>query len=69
MNKVCFGCGCVLQSVNDKNPGYIPLNKIKESNYCKRCFRLTHYGEVSNNDLEKSTMHILDNINLLFESN
>ena len=55
MNKVCFGCGSILQCENDLNPGFIPSNKIDNANYCKRCFRLTHYGEISNNELEKST--------------
>lgn len=63
MNKVCFGCGSILQSDNELNPGYIPENKINEANYCKRCFRLTHYGEISINELEKSTKSILDNVN------
>ena len=63
MNKICFGCGSTLQCVNELNPGYIPESKINEAKYCKRCFRLTHYGEISNNELEKSTKSILDNIN------
>ncbi len=63
MNKVCFGCGSILQSDNELNPGYIPLNKLETANYCKRCFRLTHYGEISTNELEKSTKSILDNVN------
>ena len=63
MNRICFGCGSILQCDNELNPGYIPSNKIDDANYCKRCFRLTHYGEISNNELEKSTKSILDNIN------
>jgi len=63
MNKVCFGCGAVLQYDNELNPGYIPENKYDSANYCKRCFRLTHYGEISTNELEKSTKTILDNVN------
>ena len=63
MNKVCFGCGSILQSDNELNPGYIPENKLESANYCKRCFRLTHYGEISTNELEKSTKSILDNVN------
>lgn len=63
MNKVCFGCGITLQYDNELNPGYIPENKYEDSNYCKRCFRLTHYGEISSNEIEKSTKTILDNIN------
>lgn len=63
MNKVCFGCGSILQSDNELNPGFIPKTKIDTANYCKRCFRLTHYGEISTNELEKSTKSILDNVN------
>lgn len=63
MNKVCFGCGCILQSDNELNPGFIPENKYDSANYCKRCFRLTHYGEIGNNEIEKSTKSILDNVN------
>lgn len=63
MNKICFGCGILLQSDNELNPGFIPSNKLESANYCKRCFRLTHYGEISSNDLEKSTKSILDNVN------
>lgn len=64
MNKVCFGCGTILQSDNELNPGFIPNSKIETANYCKRCFRLTHYGEISTNELEKSTKSILDNVNI-----
>lgn len=63
MNKVCFGCGSILQCENELSPGFIPEKKINDANYCKRCFRLTHYGEISNIELEKSTKSILDNIN------
>ena len=63
MNKICFGCGSVLQSDNEMNPGFVPLEKFLDAKYCKRCFRLTHYGEISDNELEKSTKTILDNVN------
>lgn len=63
MNKICFGCGSILQSDNELSPGYIPVSKINDAKYCKRCFRLTHYGEISTSDLEKSTKSILDNVN------
>ena len=63
MNKICFGCGSVLQCHNELSPGYIPESKINDAVYCKRCFRLTHYGEISTNELEKSTKSILDNVN------
>ena len=63
MNKICLGCGSILQSDNELNPGFIPENKYETSNYCKRCFRLTHYGTISNNEIEKSTKNILDKVN------
>jgi len=63
MNKICFGCGSILQSDNELSTGYIPVSKIDDAKYCKRCFRLIHYGEISNTDLEKSTKSILDNVN------
>lgn len=63
MNKICFGCGSILQCDNELSPGFIPSSKIDSANYCKRCFRLTHYGEISINELEKSTKSILDNVN------
>jgi len=63
MNKICFGCGSILQCDNELSPGYIPESKLNDAKYCKRCFRLTHYGEISTNDLEKSTKSIIDNVN------
>lgn len=63
MNKVCFGCGSILQSDDELKPGFIPLNKIDDAKYCKRCFRLTHYGDKNTLDIEKSTKAILDNVN------
>ena len=45
MNKICFGCGAKLQSVDKEKIGYIPENKIDNSSYCMRCFRMIHYGE------------------------
>ena len=63
MNKVCFGCGSILQSSNKELPGFIPIEKIDNSNYCQRCFRLTHYGDTSGSEQEKSTNSILNNIN------
>lgn len=40
--KKCKGCGSVLQSENPLEMGYV--TNI-EQDYCKRCFRLTHYGD------------------------
>lgn len=43
--KKCRGCGVILQDKNKDEIGYV-LNL--EQNYCKRCFRLSHYGDVEN---------------------
>lgn len=51
----CIGCGAKLQSDNEELPGYVPASALKkytendesDSLYCKRCFRLRHYNEVS----------------------
>ncbi len=42
----CQGCGLVLQSENENNPGYAPNI---ESPICKKCFRSKNYGEFDNN--------------------
>lgn len=43
MNKKCKGCGVELQNTNPNEVGYI-VNI--EQDYCQRCFRLSHYGDV-----------------------
>lgn len=54
---VCIGCGAQLQSDEENKAGYVPssvLSKPAEELtdvYCKRCFRLRHYNEVSNVEL------------------
>lgn len=40
----CKGCGAVLQSSDPKAAGYTPK---EGSEYCQRCFRLTHYGDLT----------------------
>lgn len=51
--KKCKGCGIELQNSNNKIPGYT-VNL--EQDYCQRCFRLTHYG-----DVEKLAEENIDN--------
>lgn len=53
----CIGCGAQLQASEEDKAGFVPssvLNKpvdeIKDI-YCKRCFRLRHYNEVSDVEL------------------
>lgn len=43
--KKCRGCGVTLQDKNPDEIGYV-LNLSQD--YCKRCFRLSHYGDVEN---------------------
>ncbi len=43
--KKCKGCGIVLQNEDEKKPGYV--KKIGQE-YCQRCFRLSHYGDLHN---------------------
>ena len=42
--KKCKGCGIELQDLDINKVGYI--NNLKQD-YCKRCFRLIHYGDNS----------------------
>lgn len=43
----CVGCGCKLQSTDENNVGYVPLNILNDSLsdvYCKRCYQIMHNG-------------------------
>lgn len=42
--KKCKGCGAILQNDNESLIGYV---KKIEQDYCMRCFRLTHYGDLT----------------------
>ena len=55
--KKCKGCGVVLQYEDENKIGYV---KNDSFDYCQRCFRLTHYGEIKY--LKKN---IKDNIELI----
>ncbi len=47
-NRICEGCGSLLQSKKSSLPGYIPPQTMtKETLLCQRCFRIRHYGEVT----------------------
>ncbi len=46
-NRKCKGCGSYLSS-DENSPSYVP-NFSDKTLYCMRCFRLKHYGEISNN--------------------
>jgi hypothetical protein len=53
----CIGCGAQLQSEEENKAGYVPSSVLKkpveelEDVYCRRCFRLRHYNEVSDVEL------------------
>lgn len=53
----CIGCGAQLQAENENTSGYVPNSVLKkpaselEDIYCRRCFRLRHYNEVSDIEL------------------
>ncbi len=42
--KKCIGCGVTLQNTEKKEIGYTP--KL-EADYCQRCFRITHYDDLT----------------------
>ncbi len=43
----CPGCGIILQTIDEKLPGYVPHKHVDrhEVVLCQRCFKLQHYGE------------------------
>ena len=63
MNKICFGCGAKLQSIDKEKIGYIPENKLSTSSYCMRCFRMIHYGEQVIVNTPKDKKEIVNKIN------
>lgn len=44
MSRKCKGCGAVLQFEQKDAIGYSPK---EEAEYCQRCFRITHYDDVT----------------------
>lgn len=63
MNKKCIGCGSILQTEKPKEKGYIIKDKIKDSNYCERCFKIIHYNEKIITDLENINDYIIKEVN------
>ncbi|MFC4599295.1 ribosome biogenesis GTPase YqeH [Cohnella hongkongensis] len=44
----CGGCGIVLQSDEQRKPGYVPASSLnKDGAICQRCFRIKNYNEAS----------------------
>lgn len=44
--KHCSGCGVLLQTEDPDALGYVPS---LDSSYCQRCYKITHYGQVTIN--------------------
>lgn len=44
MTEYCKGCGVRLQNEDPKALGYVPT---LDSQYCQRCYRLRHYGDMT----------------------
>lgn len=54
--KRCIGCGSIIQSSDNKKPGFIPQSKIDSDDVdivCRRCFRLKNYNEVTPLEINK----------------
>ncbi len=65
----CIGCGAVLQSEDESRSGFLPASVLSKNGpddlvYCKRCFRLRHYNEVQDVELNDD-----DFLNMLHELN
>lgn len=60
MNKICLGCGALLQNTNETNVGYV---KDLNHDYCMRCFRNIHYNEVKTENLNYTNEELLKKIN------
>jgi len=68
----CIGCGAVIQSNDESKAGYVPNSVLQKSNedseiYCKRCFRLRHYNEVS--EVELTSDDFLNILNEIGDTN
>ena len=61
MNKICNGCGAIMQDNNPNMPGYTP--KLIDASFCQRCFRIKNYNElpkiVANN---KDYENVIDSV-------
>lgn len=63
----CIGCGAALQSEDEQKPGFIPASGMnKEDAICKRCYRLKHYNEVM--DLDVDSGDFMTMLNALYET-
>ena len=63
MNKKCTGCGSILQITNPKEKGYIKEEKLDNSLYCERCFKIIHYNEKIVTELDNVNEYIIKEVN------
>ena len=63
MTKICAGCGIILQTEKENEKGFIPLKKYDSANYCMRCFKMTHYGTVSEDLVSYNNDELINKIN------
>lgn len=62
-NKKCIGCGSTLQNENKDKLGYTPLKINSKTNYCERCFKITHYNEKLIVNLNNINEYIIREVN------
>lgn len=60
MTKKCIGCGSVLQTLDEKKPGYV---KDLQKDYCMRCFKLINYGKTSIEKIKYMNDEIINIVN------
>lgn len=60
MNKICYGCGVKLQTLDSTKEGYTPKT---DAIYCQNCFKQMHYGISKDDNLPKDETIIINAIN------
>lgn len=63
MSKKCSGCGIELQCITKEKQGYIPPEKINDSSYCERCYKIIHYNEKIITKLDNINDYIIKEVN------
>jgi len=54
--RVCSGCGVQLQSDDPNLVGFVPESALdREQVTCRRCYRITHYGEISSVGMDRDS--------------